>query len=203
MAPGYFLHPTALVESDQIGEGTSVWAYAHILKGAVVGRETTISDFCFVESGAVIGSFVNIKNNNCIWDGITIEDGVFIGPNVTFTNDRYPRSRKYKALPRHIDGSWLEGAKVGKNASIGGGSIILPGVKIGACAMIAAGSLVTRNVLPHALMVGSPAKQKGWVCECGMSMDYKSHNELQCPTCKTSYSVINGDKLEQNEVGNF
>jgi UDP-2-acetamido-3-amino-2,3-dideoxy-glucuronate N-acetyltransferase len=162
------IHPTALVESDDVGEGTRVWAFSHVLVGARIGRRCNIGDHCFVESGAVIGDDVTIKNHNAIWDGIVLERGVFVGPGVSFTNDLYPRSpRLPEGEPRYRDGSWLAGTVVRTGATLGAGAVILAGTTIGEFAMVAAGAVVTRDVPAFALMVGNPAHQRGLVCRCG------------------------------------
>lgn len=149
------IHPNALVESEQIGGGTRVWAFAHISEGAVVGEDSNICDHTFLESGVVVGSRVTLKSGVYLWKSTVIEDDVFVGPNATFTNDAYPRSRAYlDEHPRTI---------VRRGASIGAGAVILPGVEIGAYAMIGAGAVVTRSVPAFALAYGNPAKIHGRV----------------------------------------
>lgn len=147
-----FVHPTALVETDDIGEGTRVWAYAHLMVGAQVGKHCNIGDLCFIESGSRIGDGVTLKNGNMVWEGVTLEDGVFVGPHAFFTNDRYPRSARLReAQTEHNDRSWLVPTYVGRGASLGAGAVILPGVTIGEYAMVGAGAVVTRDVPAHAL----------------------------------------------------
>ena len=165
-----YIHSHAIVDKDvELGDNTKVWAFAQIMSGAVVGENCSISGGCFIESGAKIGSRVTIKNACLIWDGITIEDDCFIGPNVTFSNDKQPRSpRMPLAKERYSDPkNWRIETRVEKGASIGAGTVIAPGITIGAYAMIGAGSLITKDVPPHALSYGSPAEMKGMVCECG------------------------------------
>lgn len=173
MPESLFVHPTALVESDQVGDGTRVWAYAHIMKGAVVGVDCKVGDHAFIESGSVLGDRVTVKNGCLIWHGVTLADEVFVGPGVVFTNDMTPRVR-YQTGPE----DWLE-TKVGTGVSIGANSTIVCGITIGKNAMIGAGSVVTRDVPTHALVVGNPAHQAGWVCECGGRLD----DLLVCPKC--------------------
>jgi UDP-2-acetamido-3-amino-2,3-dideoxy-glucuronate N-acetyltransferase len=167
------IHPQALVETDQIGIGTNVWAFAHIMKGAKIGSNVNIGDHAFVESGAYVGNNVTVKNQVCIWEGITIEDDVFIGPRVTFTNDRYPRSpRMPEAIARYAErGNWLATTLVRKGCSIGAAATICPGLELGAYSVIGAGAVVTRNVPAFALMLGTPARQAGVVCSCGQPLD--------------------------------
>ncbi len=148
-----FIHPHAICESQNIGSKTRIWAFVHILPGAVIGSNCNICDFVFVENDVVIGNRVTIKSGVQIWDHIEIQDDVFIGPNVTFTNDRYPRSKHYENLG--------EITIVKTGASIGANSTILPGVIIGKNSMIGAGSVVTRDVPDYALAFGNPARIQG------------------------------------------
>jgi acetyltransferase-like isoleucine patch superfamily enzyme len=171
LAAAVFVHPHALCESDEVGAGTQIWAFTHVMKGAVIGRDCNIGDHAFIETGARIGDRVTIKNQAMIWDGVEIEDDVFIGPGVSFTNDTFPRSPRMRlpavaARYRHRDG-WLLRTRVGNSASIGARCVILAGATIGAYAMVAAGAVVTREVSAHALVAGMPAKGVGWVCRCG------------------------------------
>lgn len=151
----YFKHDTALVESAQIGEGTRIWAHAHILGGARIGADCNLCDYTFVENDVVIGDRVTLKCGVQLWDGIRIEDDVFIGPNATFTNDPYPRSKQHLAK--------YPVTRVRKGASIGANATILPGITIGEGAMIGAGAVVTHNVPPHAKVVGNPARIVGYL----------------------------------------
>jgi UDP-2-acetamido-3-amino-2,3-dideoxy-glucuronate N-acetyltransferase len=151
----YFLHPQALCETKAIGRATRVWAFAHILPGARIGADCNICDHVFVENDVVIGDRVTIKSGVQIWDGIEIESDVFVGPNATFTNDRFPRSRDYQdKLPR---------TRICGGASIGGNATILPGIVVGRKAMIGAGAVVTSDVPPNAIVTGNPARIVGYV----------------------------------------
>lgn len=164
-----FFHPTALVDGARIGEGTRVWAYAHILPGARVGANCNVADHVFIEGGAVIGDNVTLKNNVCVWDGITIDDDVFVGPNVAFTNDRFPRSPRMPQM-RHRYAhpeNWLSPTHVGRGCTIGANATILPGVRLGEYSFIGAGATVTTDVPDFALVTGSPARVIGHVCLCG------------------------------------
>ncbi|MEI8175736.1 MAG: acyltransferase [Candidatus Omnitrophota bacterium] len=154
----YFRHPEALVETTQIGDGTRIWAFAHLMKGARVGRDCNIGDHAFIESGAVVGNNVTVKNGVVIWDKVIIEDGVFLGPNMVFTNDLFPRSGA-RDNP-------LVATLVKKGASIGANATIVCGVTIGEGALVGAGAVVTRDVAPYALVYGNPAKVHGHLCAC-------------------------------------
>lgn len=150
-----FTHPNALCESEQIGDGTRIWAFAHVLPGARIGRDCNICDHVFVENDVVVGDRVTLKCGVQLWDGMRLEDDVFVGPNATFTNDQFPRSKQYpEAFGQTI---------VRKGASIGANATILPGITIGSRAMVGAGAVVTRSVPPNAVVVGNPAKIIGYV----------------------------------------
>lgn len=154
MSPDVFVHPQGLCESGAVGAGTRVWAFAHVLPGARIGRGCNICDHVFIENDVVVGDDVTIKCGVQLWDGARIGDGVFIGPNATFTNDRFPRSKRY---PDRFPETVVEdGASIGANATI------LPGVRIATGAMVGAGAVVTRDVPPHATVVGNPAVIVGY-----------------------------------------
>ncbi|HEY4442396.1 MAG TPA: WxcM-like domain-containing protein [Candidatus Elarobacter sp.] len=150
----HFEHPQALVESSTIGAGTKVWAFAHVLSGAVIGRDCNICDHTFIENDVVVGDRVTVKCGVQLWDGVRLEDDVFIGPNATFTNDAFPRSKDYPASFPHT--------VVKRGASIGANATILPGLTIGERAMVGAGAVVTRNVPPNAVVAGNPARIIGY-----------------------------------------
>jgi UDP-2-acetamido-3-amino-2,3-dideoxy-glucuronate N-acetyltransferase len=178
-----YIHPAAIAEAEKIGEGTRIWAFTHVLRGASIGSQCNIGEQCFIESGVVVGNCVTIKNGNSLWDGITLADGVFVGPNVTFTNDLWPRSpRLPQARPRYSAREWLAPTTVGQGASIGAGAVIIAGITIGEFAMVGAGAVVTRSVPPHALVVGVPARIIGWVCECGRRVELQD-GAAACEPC--------------------
>lgn len=150
----HFVHPQGICESTDIGEGTRVWAFAHVLPGARIGRDGNICDHVFIENDVVVGDRVTVKSGVQLWDGIRLEDDVFVGPNVTFTNDRFPRSRVWPTeFPQTV---------VAQGASLGGGSVILPGIRIGRRAMVGAGAVVTKDVPANAIVVGNPARIVGY-----------------------------------------
>jgi UDP-2-acetamido-3-amino-2,3-dideoxy-glucuronate N-acetyltransferase len=151
----FYKHPQALVETEHVGEGTRIWAFSHVLTGAIIGAECNICDHVFIENDVVIGNRVTIKCGVQIWDGLRIDDDVFIGPNATFTNDLFPRSRQY---PEKFSQTVIhQGASIGANATI------LAGNTIGRNAMIGAGAVVTKDVPPNAIVVGNPARITGYV----------------------------------------
>lgn len=151
----FFVHPQALCETTHVGSGTRVWAFAHILPNAVIGADCNICDTVFIENDVVVGDRVTIKNGVQLWDGLRIENDAFIGPNATFTNDRFPRS---KAYPERFAQTLI-----GRAASIGANATILPGLTVGQNAMVGAGAVVTRSVPPNAIVVGNPARIVGYV----------------------------------------
>ena len=151
----FFAHPQALVESSRIGAGTRVWAFAHVLPGATIGRECNVCDNVFVENDVVVGDRVTIKCGVQLWDGVTLEDDVFVGPNATFTNDPFPRSRQRPASYART--------LVRAGASIGANATILPGLTLGRGCMVGAGAVVTRDVPSNAIVAGNPARIIGYV----------------------------------------
>lgn len=176
-----YVHPLALCESLHVGRETRIWAFAQVMRGAVIGRQCNVGGHVFVEAGARIGDRVTIKNHALIWDGVTIEDDVFVGPAVNFTNDRYPRSPRMPGLaPHYADRkNWLEPTRVCRGASLGARCVLICGVTVGAFATVGAGSVVTRDVPAHALVAGDPARQVGWVCVCGQAL----RRSLECGRC--------------------
>ncbi len=151
----WFQHPQALVETSEIGSGTRIWAFAHVLPGARIGADCNICDQVFVEGGAVVGDRVTVKCGVQLWSGIELEDDVFVGPNATFTNDRFPRSRKW--LDEHPRTVVRRGASIGANATL------LPGITVGPGAMVGAGAVVNHDVPALAIVVGNPARITGYV----------------------------------------
>lgn len=154
MEQQFFAHPQALVESPNIGNGTRIWAFAHVLPEAVIGRDCNVCDHAFIENDVIVGDRVTIKCGVQLWDGLRVEDDVFIGPNVTFANDKFPRSKQYP--------SEFAQTLVRRGASIGANATILPGLTIGSQAMVGAGAVVTRGVPPHAIVAGNPARIVGY-----------------------------------------
>jgi UDP-2-acetamido-3-amino-2,3-dideoxy-glucuronate N-acetyltransferase len=158
-AARFYQHPAAIVESDAIGAGTRVWAFAHILPGARVGTGCNICDHTFIENDVVVGNGVTVKCGVQLWDGVTLEDDVFVGPNATFSNDPFPRSGKHQAA--------VVRTCVKRGASIGANATILPGVTIGELAMVGSGSVVIRDVPARAIVTGNPARIVGRIGASG------------------------------------
>lgn len=194
MSNEVFVHDKALVEPGaRIGAGTRVWAFVHILPGAVIGQDCNVCDHVFIENDVVIGDRVTIKCGIYIWDGVQIEDDVHLGPNVVFTNVMYPRSKRYPAaFARTIVRAW---------ASIGANATVLPGVTIGTWAMIGAGTVVTKDVPDFAIVVGNPGRHVGYMCMCSERLDVgTAARTVQC-SCGRTYTWDGAAlQLEQDDV---
>jgi UDP-2-acetamido-3-amino-2,3-dideoxy-glucuronate N-acetyltransferase len=177
--PGHYAHPTAIVEDGAaIGEGTRIWHHAHVRAGARVGGGCVFGKNVFIDSGAVVGDRVKIQNNVSVYAGVEIGDDVFVGPTATFTNDRVPR-----AFNEH----WvIVPTVVGVGASIGANATVVCGHTLGPYCMVAAGATVTRDVAPHELVAGTPARTLGWVCRCGrvLSREPEPPAEFRCSDCQ-------------------
>ena len=156
-----FIHEKALCESSEVGTGTRVWAFAHVMKGAKVGEDCNLGDHSFIESGAVLGNKVTVKNAVLVWDKVTIEDEVFLGPNMVFTNDMNPRVAFKKPPDAFLP------TRVKRGSSIGANATIVCGVTLGENCFVGAGSVVIRDVPAYAMVVGNPARRIGWMCACG------------------------------------
>jgi len=178
----YMAHSLALVESDEIGEGTRIWAFAHVMKNSRIGRSCNIGEHCYIEQGATLGNNVTVKNGVNVWMGVTIEDNVFLGPNCVLTNDPNPRAYIKKSADS------LVGTLIRNNATIGANATIVCGVTIGRYAFIGAGAVVIRSVRDFALVVGSPARQIGWMCVCARRIPMTTARDvLSCPHCQRDY----------------
>jgi len=181
------VHPTALCESQDVGEGTCVWAFAHVMEGAIIGRNCNIGDHAFIETGARLGDGVTVKNQVMVWEGVTVEDGVFLGPGVIFTNDRYPRSSRIAAIDvsySHKE-NWLVPTTVRHGATIGAGTVVICGTIIGRYACVGAGAVVTHDVPDGRVVVGNPGRIVGWACICGVPLDER----LTCPRCHRCFEI--------------
>jgi acetyltransferase-like isoleucine patch superfamily enzyme len=177
--PSVFVHPTALCESDAVGPRTRIWAFAHVMPGAVVGADCNVGDHAFIETGARVGDRVIVKNHVLLWDKVTIEDEVFLGPNAVFTNDFVPDVAFKNPPERFLPTLVRRGAAVGANATI------VCGVTIGEHALVGAGTVVLHDVPAHALVVGNPARRIGWLCTCRKRLG----QDLACD-CGRRYRLV-------------
>lgn len=175
---GVYIHPRGLCESGNVGPDTKIWAFAHVMEGAVVGAGCHIGDHAFIESGAIIGDRVTVKNAVLVWDRVRVEDDAFIGPNVTFTNDLRPRAHVKR---RRED---LMPTRIGRGATLGAGVTVVCGVTVGEHAFVAAGGVVVSDLPAHALALGNPARGVGWVCVCGERLA----SDLECRLCGSRYA---------------
>jgi UDP-2-acetamido-3-amino-2,3-dideoxy-glucuronate N-acetyltransferase len=175
----FVAHPTAIIEDGAaIGQRTRVWHHSHVRSGSTIGENCVLGKNVFVDAHAVIGNRCKVQNNVSIYHGVTIGDDVFVGPSVTFTND---------LVPRAFDVDWkITETFVASGASIGANATIVCGNRLGAFSMVAAGATVTRDVVDHELVAGTPARRLGWVCRCGtvVSRDDEAPAELLCDACK-------------------
>ncbi len=185
----YFVHESSYIDKDVvIGEGTKIWHFCHIQQGATIGKYCTFGQNINVANNVKVGNYVKVQNNVSIYEGVELEDHVFCGPSMVFTNDLTPRSK----YPKGVEG--YKTTIVRREASIGANATIVCGIEIGRGAMIAAGAVVTKDVPQYALMAGIPAVQIGWICSCGTRLN----NELFCKKCNRKYEKGNTG-LEQIE----
>lgn len=182
MEKRYFVHPQALCESQDIGDETRIWAFAHVMKGARIGSQCNVCDHSFIESGVTIGDRVTIKNGVAIWEGVTVEDDVFLGPNCVLTNDLVPRSR---VMHEHGVPTLIS-----RGASIGANATIVAGNTLGEYCMIGAGAVVTKDIPPFALVVGNPSRRIGWVGVKGERLAFDASGE--CRTEEGVYTLRDG-----------
>lgn len=195
----FFIHPTAEVSAEAtIGAGTKVWSLCQIRDNAKIGTHCNIGRNVFIDVDVKVGSNCKIQNNALLYEGVSLEDGVFVGPAVCFTNDKLPRAITPEGeLKSPAD--WTVGHTLVKyGASIGAQSVIVTGVTIGRFALVGSGSVVTRDVPDFALMVGNPARQIGYVCKCAnrLTPDESSTTEFTCPKCARKY-LLNGNNLSE------
>jgi acetyltransferase-like isoleucine patch superfamily enzyme len=181
-----YVHPQAVCDTDALGAGTRIWAFAYVLNGARIGADCNICSHVFIEGDVVLGDRVTIKSGVQLWDGTVVEDGAFIGPNVAFANDKFPRSKHYlERYPR---------TRICRDASIGANATILPGVTIGRSAMVGAGAVVTGDVPANAIVTGNPARITGYV-EQGRSATLRSRPVPALPESGRSKTGVAGVEL--------
>jgi len=183
------IHALADVKSKQIGMKTRVWQFAVIMEDVVIGENCNVNCHTFIESGVRIGNNVTVKSGVYLWSGIQVADDVFIGPNVTFTNDKYPRSKQY---PEEFQKTILK-----KNASLGAGAVVLGAITIGEYAMVAAGSVVTKDVPDRALVMGNPARIVSWVNDDGSRM--KRMGDKYIDHTNSEWTVVNNELIQYED----
>ncbi|MBR6229484.1 MAG: N-acetyltransferase [Eubacterium sp.] len=185
----YFVHPTSVVDDDvEIGEGTKIWHFSHIQSGARIGEKCSLGQNVNVSNHVTIGNGVKIQNNVSVYEGVELGDYVFCGPSCVFTNDLTPRAKYPKGSAGYKKTVVEEGASIGANATV------VCGHRVGRWALIGAGAVVAVDVPAHALMLGVPARQKGWVCECGELLEHWDAGSAEatdevctCPACGRRY----------------
>ena len=184
----YFCHETSIIDFPcQIGEGTKIWHFTHIMPNCIIGKNCTLGQNVFISSNVLIGDNTKIQNNVSLFDGVTCEKNVFIGPSVVFTNVINPRSE----ISRQSE---FKKTQIKEGATIGANATIICGISLGEYSFIAAGSVVTKDVLPYALVMGNPSRQVGWVSKYGHKLNFDSKNIAICNITKQKYF------LEENSV---
>lgn len=183
----YFVHKSSYVDDNvKIGDNTRIWHFCHVQKGADIGSNCSLGQNVNISNNVKIGNGVKIQNNVSVYEGVEIEDDVFCGPSMVFTNDLTPRAKYPKGSANYKKTLIKHGATIGANATV------VCGHTLGEWCTIAAGAVVTKNVKAHALMAGVPAKQIGWVCECGQVLK----DSLACPDCGRKYTLIDDELRE-------
>jgi UDP-2-acetamido-3-amino-2,3-dideoxy-glucuronate N-acetyltransferase len=187
----YSVHPSSLIDDDvMIGEGTKIWHFCHLLAQVRIGKRCRIGQNVVIGPRVVIGNNVKIQNNVSVYEGVTLEDDVFCGPSMVFTNVHTPRS----AFPRNRREDFLP-TRVRRGASIGANATILCGNTIGEHALVGAGSVVTKDVPPHAVVYGNPARQQGWACQCGVILRFRQGRAI-CGECARQYRQQSPTSIE-------
>ncbi len=188
------IHPTAEVSpAARIGPGTRIWHLCHVREGAVIGAECVLGRNVYVEDGVVIGNRCKVQNNVSLYRGVELEDGVFVGPHATFTNDLYPRAINPDGTLKGATDWTVSPTRVRRGAAIGAGAVIVCGTEIGEFALVGAGAVVTRSVPAHGLVLGNPARLAGYVCTCARRLrpatDAAGRPVLRCAHCRLDYDA--------------
>ncbi len=196
--PAARVHPSADLEADvSVGAGTSIWQRAQVRTGARIGSECVIGRDAFIDVGVPIGNRVKIENAALVYHGVTVEDGVFIGPNAILTNDRFPRAITATGELARADDWEVSPILLRTGSAIGAGAVVVAGTTVGRFATVGAGSVVTRDIPAHALVAGNPARRLGWVCFCGQRLADASGTRVRanhegpasCPRCKARFDI--------------
>lgn len=187
----YFVHESSYIdEGAEIGDGSQIWHFSHIMKGVRMGEKCKIGQNVVIGPQVTLGNNVKIQNNVSVYQGVTLEDDVFCGPSMVFTNVPTPRC----AFPRNTGDDFLP-TLVKRGASIGANATVICGNTIGEHALIGAGAVVTKDVKPYSIVYGNPARHHGWACECGVVLEVKD-DRTTCPSCERQYEVQNGQELK-------
>ncbi len=193
---GWFAHESAYVDDGAvIGEGTKIWHFSHVMPKAVIGEHCSLGQNVLVANHVTIGNHVKIQNNVSLYEGVILEDYVFCGPSMVFTNVKTPRS----AFPRNTSDDYLV-TRVGHGASIGANATVVCGHNIGAWAFIAAGAVVTKEVPAYALIAGVPGRIIGWACECGLKLAFAG-GKARCSECGRGYEQVGPQEVRKVEGG--
>lgn len=190
MAPSatdFYAHPTAVLDAGcRVGAGSRIWHFCHVSAGAVLGENCSLGQNVFVADGVTLGRNVKVQNNVSLYEGVTCEDDVFLGPSVVFTNVRVPRA----AVPRR-GAAHYQPTRLGRGASVGANATIVCGVTLGRYAFVGAGSVVTKDVPDFALVLGNPARQRGWLSAHGEKLDFNVYGRATCPATGEEYQLDN------------